>query len=185
MPGRGRQGRDLPGFPDKIVFLTFSDGAKRACVRNPNQDRPDVYFVDYSQESGCPHSTCPICRRSIVIRCAAMRFATRPSMRPRLPYATWSFLPMCTPPPGSTTRTPAPRTPGRPEPRDRHPRAGHGAPTTGAPRTDLPGSTAASASVPEQTDDNGNKVCRGPSDVDTRTPARTARQPGQTHRSQH
>ncbi|MFZ2241759.1 MAG: serine/threonine protein phosphatase, partial [Gordonia amarae] len=36
------------------------------------------------------------------------------------------------------------------------------APSTGTPSPGLPeGTTAASASVPEQRDDNGNKVCRG------------------------
>ena len=29
---RTAKGRDLPRVPDKIVFLTFSDGAKRACA---------------------------------------------------------------------------------------------------------------------------------------------------------
>jgi len=150
------------GSPDKIVFLTFSDGAKRACVRNPNQDRPDVYFVDYSQESGC--SALDLSDLQEIDRNTLRSNAIRNKTLDEAEAAVrdLSFLPMCTPPPGSTTRTPAPRTPGRPEPsRPPSPAPATGAPTTGAPRTDLPGSTAASASVPEQTDDNGNKVCRG------------------------
>ena len=150
------------GSPDKIVFLTFSDGAKRACVRNPNQDRPEVYFVDYSQESGC--SALDLSDLQEIDRNTLRSNAIRNKTLDEAEAAVGdlSFLPMCTPPPGSTTRTPAPRTPGRPEPsRPPSPAPATGAPTTGAPRTDLPGSTAASASVPEQTDDNGNKVCRG------------------------
>ena len=150
------------GSPDKIVFLTFSDGAKRACVRNPNQDRPDVYFVDYSQESGC--SALDLSDLQEIDRNTLRSNAIRNKTLDEAEAAVGdlSFLPMCTPPPGSTTRTPAPRTPGRPEPsRPPSPAPATGAPTTGAPRTDLPDSTAASASVPEQTDDNGNKVCRG------------------------
>lgn len=150
------------GSPDKIVFLTFSDGAKRACVRNPNQDRPEVYFVDYSQESGC--SALDLSDLQEIDRNTLRSNAIRNKTLDEAEAAVGdlSFLPMCTPPPGSTTRTPAPRTPGRPEPsRPPSPAPATGAPTTGAPRTDLPDSTAASASVPEQTDDNGNKVCRG------------------------
>ncbi|MCB1295420.1 MAG: serine/threonine protein phosphatase, partial [Gordonia sp.] len=120
------------------------------------------YFVDYSQESGC--SALDLSDLQEIDRNTLRSNAIRNKTLDEAEAAVGdlSFLPMCTPPPGSTTRTPAPRTPGRPEPsRPPSPAPATGAPTTGAPRTDLPDSTAASASVPEQTDDNGNKVCRG------------------------
>lgn len=56
--------------PTRCPFLTFSDGAKRACVRDPDQDNPEVFFTDYSAESDCTALDISDLKRSIVIRCA-------------------------------------------------------------------------------------------------------------------
>ena len=162
------------GSPDKIVFLTFSDGAKRACVRNPNQDKPEVYFVDYSADSDCAaldlSDLQEIDRNTL--RSNAIRNKSLDEAEDAV--SDLSFLPMCAPAPAPQP-APAPRDPRSPAPRTPEPSrpgtqshttpapAGKTtAPSTGTPSPGLPeGTTAASASVPEQRDDNGNKVCRG------------------------
>ena len=172
------------GSPDKIAFLTFSDGAKRACVRDPDQDNPEVFFTDYSAESDCTALDISDLQeidrntlRSNVIRNKSLDEA-EDAVR------ALNFLPMCAPPAPEPaprdTRTPTPRgesetpeseapKPGTPGPdgpttTSAAPQTGRsqtGTSQTGAPGTLPEASTAASASIPEQRDDNGNKICRG------------------------